>query len=147
MAFGENGLERRRAERVPMTGAGAPVAVVGARPINASVYGMLIESPVPLEPEAILPLRLVVRGDKADVEARVAACTLLPGARRAFGVGLELVRIDETARGRLDEAVEDHASGAARDAGPHGPQGADPAPRRRPPLGPLGSTIRSPGWP
>src|SRR6185295_14456326 len=105
MAFGENGLERRRAERVPM-GPGAPVEVVGARLVTASVYGMLIESPVPLEPEAILPLRLVVRGHKADVEARVAACTPLAGTRRAFGVGLELVRIDEMTRGRLDEAVE-----------------------------------------
>ena len=133
MAFGENGLERRRAERVPMTGAGAPVAVVGARTINASVYGMLIESPVPLEPEAILPLRLVVRGDKADVVARVAACTPLPGARRAFGVGLELVRIDETARGRLDEAVEEHASRlreTAASAGPKGKAKRRPAVRR-----------------
>ena len=123
MAFGENGLERRRAERVPMTAAGAPVAVVGARTINASVYGMLIESPVPLEPEAILPLRLVVRDHKADVEARVAACTPLPG-RRVFGVGLELVRIDEMARGRLDEAVEEHASAlreAPASSGPPGP--------------------------
>ena len=71
---------------------------------------MLIESPVSLEPEAVLPLRLVVRGHKADVEARVAACTLLPGARRTFGVGLELVRIDEMARGRLEEAVEEHST-------------------------------------
>ena len=110
MAFGENGLERRRAERVAMSGAGAPVAVVGARLINASVYGMLIESPVALEPEAVLSLRLVIRGDKADVEARVAACTPLPGPRRAFGVGLELVRIDDTARGRLEEAVQEQST-------------------------------------
>jgi len=110
MAFGENGLERRRAERVPMTGAGANVAVVGARLVNASAYGMLIESPVPLEPEAVLPLRLVIRGDKTDIEARVAACTPLPGARRNFGVGLELVRIDEMARGRLEEAVQEQST-------------------------------------
>ena len=111
MAFGEDGLERRRAGRVPMTGAGAPVAVVGARLVNASVYGMLIESPVAFEPETVLPLRLVIRGDKADVRARVAGCSGLPGARRTFGVGLELVQIDERARGRLEEAVQELAPG------------------------------------
>ena len=128
MAFGENGLERRRAERVPMNGAGAPVAVVGARLINASVYGMLIESPVALEPEAVLPLRLVIQGHKADVEARVAACTPLPGARRTFGVGLEFVRIDETTRGHLDEVVEEHGTSLR---GTPAPGGASGASRRR----------------
>ena len=132
MAFGENGLERRRAERVPMSGAGAPVAVVGARLINASVYGMLIESRVPLEPEAVLPLRLVIRGHKADVEARVAACTPLAGARRTFGVGLEFVRIDEMARGRLDEVVEEHGTSLRGTPAPGGAAGAS---RRRALLG------------
>ena len=132
MAFGENGLERRRAERVPMNGAGAPVAVVGARLVNASIYGMLIESPVALEPEAVLPLRLVIQGHKADVEARVAACTPLLGARRAFGVGLELVRIDETARGRLEEVVEEHGTALRGRPAPGGAAGAS---RRRALLG------------
>lgn len=132
MAFGEDGLERRRAERVSMTDPDAPVAVVGARVISVSMYGMLIESPVPLEPEAILPLRLVVRGHKADVEARVAACTPLPGTRRAFGVGLELVRIDEMARGRLDEAVEEHAATLRASRAPTAPPGS---PLRRASLG------------
>lgn len=130
MAFGENGLERRRAERVPMHGAGAPVAIVGARLINASVYGMLIESPVALEPEAVLPLRVVIRGDKADVAARVAACTPLPGARRAFGVGLEFVRIDETTRGRLAEAVEEQGALLREGTGVVG--GSAPTRRRAP---------------
>lgn len=128
MAFGENGLERRRAQRVPMSSAGATVAVVGARLINASVYGMLIASPVALEPEAVLPLRLVIHGDKVDVEARVAACTPLPGARRTFGVGLEFVRIDEGARGCLEEAVEEQSRSVRGMPGPASAAGA--APRR-----------------
>jgi Tfp pilus assembly protein PilZ len=131
MPFGENGLERRRAERVPMTGAGAPLAVVGARLINASVYGMLIESPVALEPEVVLPLRLVIDGDKTDVEARVAACTQLAGARRAFGVGLELVRIDELARRRLQEAVEVQSASLREGTAVKGGSGAT---RRRAPV-------------
>jgi Tfp pilus assembly protein PilZ len=131
MAFGEDGLERRRADRVPMNGAEAPVAVVGAQLINASVYGMLIESPVAFEPEAVLPLRLVIRGDKADVVARVAACTPLAGARRAFGVGLEFVRIDETARGRLEEAVEDQSASLRERTGVGGRSGLT---RRRAPV-------------
>jgi hypothetical protein len=105
--WGPKGLERRRAERVWLDYPGAPVSVVGARLVNASPYGMMIESPVPMAPEAVLKLRLVVGMDreKCDVEARVAACTPLPGPRRAFGVGLEFKRIDERARARLAEAL------------------------------------------
>ena len=132
MAFGEDGLERRRAGRVPMTDAGAPVVVVGARLINASVYGMLIESPVAFEPETVLPLRLVIRGDKADVRARVAGCSGLPGARRAFGVGLELVQIDEMARGRLEEAVEEQSAAQRASSVPDGAPGST---RRNVPIG------------
>src|SRR5947199_263920 len=45
-------------------GAGA-VSVVGARLVNISSYGMMIESPVPLEREAVMQFRLVVAGKKA----------------------------------------------------------------------------------
>ena len=38
--------ERRRAERVPMPATGGPVSVVGARLVDVSPYGMMIESPV-----------------------------------------------------------------------------------------------------
>jgi Tfp pilus assembly protein PilZ len=106
MGFGPKGLERRRAERVALDLPGAPVSVVGARMLNASPLGMMIESPVRLETEAELPLRLVVRGAKTDVVARVAGCVPLAGARRAYGVGLEFTHIDEAARESLRAVLE-----------------------------------------
>jgi hypothetical protein len=99
------GLERRRARRVPVPREGGPVSVVGARLRDVSPYGMMIESPMALTVDAELPFRLVVAGEKADVEARVAVCTPLPGARRAFGVGLEFTRIDEAVRARLGQVL------------------------------------------
>jgi len=80
--------------------AGGAVSVVGARLVNISSYGMMIESPVPLEREAVLQFRLVVAGRKADVDARVAACTAVPGSRR-YAVGLEFSRIEPEAQQRL----------------------------------------------
>jgi hypothetical protein len=79
---------------------GGPVSVVGAGLVNVSSYGMMIESPVPLEREAVMQFRLVVAGEKTDVDARVAACTPVPGARR-YAVGLEFVRIAPEAQQRL----------------------------------------------
>lgn len=80
-------------------GAGG-VTVVGARLLNISSYGMMIESPVPLERETVMQFRLVVAGRKADVDARVAACTAVAGSRR-YEVGLEFSRIDPEAEERL----------------------------------------------
>jgi hypothetical protein len=102
--LGPGGLERRRAERVPMPASRGLVSVVGARLVNVSPYGMMIESPVPLKSDAILPFRLVVAGLKADVEARVVACAPLPGARR-YGAGLEFSRIAPEIRARLAEVL------------------------------------------
>jgi c-di-GMP-binding flagellar brake protein YcgR len=79
---------------------GGAVSVVGARLLNISSYGMMIESPVPLEREAVMQFRLVVAGQKADVDARVAACTAVPGSRR-YTVGLEFSRIEPEAQERL----------------------------------------------
>jgi hypothetical protein len=79
---------------------GGAVSVVGAALVNVSSYGMMIESPVPLEREAVLQFRLVVAGQKTDVDARVAACTPVPGDRR-YAVGLEFVRIAPDAQQRL----------------------------------------------
>lgn len=115
MIFGTKGLERRRAERITLDG--APVAMVGARLVNASLYGMMIESPVPLEREAILPLRLVIRGEKADIEARVAATWPLPGPKREFGVGLELTQMEESARERLAKVLQEAREAAAGPVG------------------------------
>lgn len=85
--------------RLAAVAAGA-VSVVGARLVNISSYGMMIESPFPLEREAVLQFRLVVAGHKADVDARVAECTAVPGSRR-YAVGLEFSRIEPEAQERL----------------------------------------------
>ena len=81
-------------------GRGAAVSVVGAALVNVSSYGMMIESPVPLERDAVMQFRLVVAGRKADVDARVASCTPVPGARR-YAVGLEFVGIPPETERRL----------------------------------------------
>jgi c-di-GMP-binding flagellar brake protein YcgR len=76
------------------------ISVVGASLVNVSSYGMIIESPVPLEREAVMRFRLVIAGQKTDVDARVAECNAVPGARR-YAVGLEFLRIAPEAQQRL----------------------------------------------
>jgi hypothetical protein len=95
-----------------VTAAGRPspaVSVVGAALVNVSSYGMMIESPVPLERESVMQFRLVVAGQKTDVDARVAACSALPGTRR-YAVGLEFVRIAPDAQQRLVRILSGHES-------------------------------------
>ena len=92
------GMERRRAERVRMPETGGPVSVVGAKLIDVSPYGMLIESPVALTQDAVLKFRLSVGGRKTDVSARVAACLSRRGARHAYGVGLEFLDLPAEVR-------------------------------------------------
>jgi PilZ domain len=99
-AFGPEGLERRRAPRIPIPPS-APLSVVGARLLNASVFGMLIESPVSMERDALLRLRLVIAREKFDVETRVAACTAEAGRPGVFGVGLEFAGLPEKTREKL----------------------------------------------
>ncbi len=111
-AFGPEGLERRRDERVPARDGVPLVSVVGAELLRVSSYGMMIESPLPLERDSVLKLRLIVAGEQADVEARVAACALgTTGDRRRFGVGLEFTRIAPKVRARLVQVLAE-----ARDA-------------------------------
>jgi hypothetical protein len=99
------GLERRRAVRVPMPETGGPVSVVGARLLDVSPYGMMIESPVALTEDAVLKFRLSLEGRKVDVSARVAGCTPRPGPRRAYGVGLEFLDLAEDVRDRVREIL------------------------------------------
>lgn len=100
------GFERRRAERVPVPPRGFAISVVGARLVNISGYGMMIESLVPLERDALMDFRLVIAREKLDVEARIAACTLLSsGKRRLYGVGCEFTSLSEPARERLIAAL------------------------------------------
>jgi hypothetical protein len=103
---GVTGPERRLVERVHANPLAAALAVVGARLVDASAYGLRIESPLALEAGAVVPLRLVIHGQKSDMEARVVSCALLTGTRRAFAVGLELVRIESDARARLEQVLE-----------------------------------------
>jgi hypothetical protein len=95
-------MERRRSERFPLPPRGGAISVVGARLVNVSAHGMLIESMVPMEENQTLQLRVVVAGEKADVEARVACCSVLTsGRRRLWGVGLEFTSIAEDVQRRM----------------------------------------------
>jgi hypothetical protein len=111
--FGPKGLERRRGMRTPVDQLAVSVSVVGAKLVNISMYGMMIESPVRLEREAVLSFRLVVAGHKGDIEARVAACTLgASGQARRYGIGLEFISLPVDLRGRLRKALGRHAESA-----------------------------------
>ena len=104
--FGPRGLERRRSPRIPIADLEGAVGVVGAKLVSVSLYGMMIDSPVPLERESVLSLRLVVQGHKSDVEARVAECSLGASvARKRYGVGLEFTDIPGETRERLEQTL------------------------------------------
>jgi Tfp pilus assembly protein PilZ len=84
---------------------GGPVSVAGARLLDVSPYGMQIETPIPMSADSSMEFRLTVSGVKHDVEARVANCRPVPGARRAFGVGLEFTRVPDGLREQLRELL------------------------------------------
>ena len=105
-------MERRRAQRIVMTPPANPVSVVGARIVDVSPFGMMIESPVAIAPGAVLPFRVVVDGRTRDVSCRVALCR--PGAggdQRYFGIGLEFLDLPAESRDHLREVLQDHAAG------------------------------------
>lgn len=105
-----SGRERRRAERVVMPPTGGAVSVVGARLVDVSPYGMMIESPVALTEDAVLKFRLSVEGRKADVSARVACCTSRPGARHSYGVGLEFLDLPAEVRDQIKDVLSRHVA-------------------------------------
>jgi len=105
-----SGPERRRCARVPMAPTGGPVSVIGARLVDVSPYGMMIESPVAMKEDAVLQFRLAVEGRKTDVSARVACCTARPGVRHAYGVGLEFVNLPSDVREQIREVLARHAA-------------------------------------
>ena len=114
-----DGIEHRRGPRYPVSPYGGAVSVVGAQLLNVSAYGALIESLVPMETDAVMPLRLIVSGSKVDVEARVANCSAASGEkRRVFRIGLEFVTIPADARERLAEVLKATAPPAPRPASP-----------------------------
>jgi hypothetical protein len=97
--------ERRRAERVRIPETNPPVRVVGARVIDASPYGMRIESPVAMEADSVLSFRIVVGGRAVDVACRVALCRSGADARR-FEIGLEFLDLSAADRDRLRDALQ-----------------------------------------
>ena len=106
LSTGPNGLERRRAPRLEPGELAEPVLVVGSRLVNIGPQGLMLEAPVPLAPESILQLRLVVGGEKTDVDARVCGCVPRPqGRARSWGVGVEFQNMDPAARERLARAL------------------------------------------
>ena len=100
-------MERRRAERIVMTPPANPVSAVGARIVDVSPFGMMIESPVAISPDAVLPFRIVVAGRTSDVSCRVATCRPAAGEdQRHFGVGLEFLDLSEDSRDHLRDALQ-----------------------------------------
>ena len=105
------GIEQRRAPRYALPPYGGAVSVVGAQLVNASAYGVLIETLVPLETESVMPLRLVIAGDKVDVAARVVQCVAAAGEkRRTYRIGLEFVSVQATVREHLSEVLRSAAT-------------------------------------
>ena len=91
-------MGRRRAARIAMR-PGGPVAVIGGYLVNVSPYGMIIHSPLPMEPDAVHRFRLVVANEQRDIEARVAnAC---PKGKHHYDVGLEFVGVAEDFREQI----------------------------------------------
>jgi hypothetical protein len=118
-AHSPDGIEHRRGPRYPVSPYSGAVSVVGAQLINVSAYGALIESLVPMESDAVMPLRLIVSGSKVDVEARVANCYAAAGEkRRVYRIGLEFVSIPAEARDRLADVLKTSAPPAPRPASP-----------------------------
>jgi len=104
-------VEHRRAPRFVVPPVDGPISVVGARLLNVSSYGLLIETPLPMDAGQTMPLRMLVRGEKLDVEARVVDCRAGQGPRR-YHVGLEFLSLPPPARERLADAL--HALEAGR---------------------------------
>lgn len=81
--------------------------MVGAQLVNVSPHGALIESLVPMEADAVMPLRLVIAGKKVDVGARVAQCAgTIAGRRRVYRIGLEFVSLPPGVKEQLVAALK-----------------------------------------
>jgi len=103
---GPGGVERRRSPRFEPAELAEPVIVVGSRLVNIGSGGLMLEAPIPLTLDSTLKLRLVVAGERTDVNARVRGCVPRPvGRRHAWGVGVEFEDLDPVARARLDRAL------------------------------------------
>ena len=100
-----DGIERRKAVRSAPDQLSEPVSVVGARLLDVSAGGVLIDAPVPLAPDSTLRVRLVVGGVKTELETRVTGCRRLHGSTRPWGVGLEFADVPKEMSLRLERAL------------------------------------------
>jgi hypothetical protein len=104
--IGPDGVERRRAPRLEPDDLAEPVLIVGSRLVNIGLDGLMLEAPIPLAPESSLHLRLVLGGERADVDARVRGCSARWGGRRGiWGVGVQFENLPPGARERLERAL------------------------------------------
>jgi len=99
------GIERRRALRAEPDELAERVSVVGTRLVNISHDGLMIEAPVPLAPDSMLRLRLVVAGVKSELETRVAQCRPRGPASGHWGVGVEFTRVPREMREKLTRVL------------------------------------------
>ena len=105
-ATGPGGVERRLAPRFEPEELAHPVQVIGSRLVNISRGGVMLEAPVPFEPDSRLHLHLVLAGERRDVDARVRACVPRERGRHAtWGVGLEFQDVDPDTLESLDRAL------------------------------------------
>ncbi|MGE5124803.1 MAG: PilZ domain-containing protein [Betaproteobacteria bacterium] len=108
------GAERRRVPRFEPQELGAAVFVVGSRLVSIGAHGLMLETAFPVALDSNLSFQLVVGGLKAPVEARVRSCVpRTHGGQRAWGVGVEFLRISETTRLRLDYVLVTNRRGTA----------------------------------
>ena len=113
-ATGPEGVERRLAPRLEPDDLAEPVFVIGSRLVNIGPGGLMLEAPVPLAPESALHLRLVLGGERAEVDARVCGCSPRShGRRRAWGVGVQFENLQPAARARLERALLPRRKGRA----------------------------------
>ncbi len=113
-ATGPRGVERRSHPRLAPEELAEPVSVVGSRLLNIGRGGLMLEAPIPLAPESTLHLRLLLGGQRADVDARVCGCVEREtGRRRSWGVGLQFESLPVEAAERLDRALRKARTGRA----------------------------------
>jgi Tfp pilus assembly protein PilZ len=111
---GPDGVERRLAPRLEPDDLSEPVFVIGSHLVNIGSGGLMLEAPVPLAPESTLHLRLVVGGERAEVDARVRGCApRSQGRRRTWGVGVQFENLEPAARERLERALLPRRKGQA----------------------------------
>jgi hypothetical protein len=103
---GPDGVERRRAPRLVPEDLAEPVFVIGSHLVNIGPGGLMLDAPIPLAPDSTLHLRLVLGGERADVDARVRGCVpRTHGRRHSWGVGLQFENLDPGTRERLERAL------------------------------------------